>query len=157
MRLSLIYTERKGNLFSWCIKKVLKTKYSHVALQLSDIYGNHVYQASVTGVNHISEKSFLQKNTIVYKKSITINEETYTKIKEFCLQMLGRSYSFLAILGIFVDLCLGVKNKIGKDGARTYICSEFAAHALKIAIPFKSEDIDQLDPKELYALTRSIT
>jgi hypothetical protein len=158
MNVDLIFTHRPRNLASWLIKKLLRTKYSHVAIQIrARDKEPKIYHSSMAGVERLTTQQFLKKNKVVYKKTLNIPVTSIADIVRYCKSMLGRPYGYLTILGIFLEVTFGILNKIGEDGNRTLICSEFAARALKKALPFKASEIHDMTPKELYVLTRSIS
>ncbi len=154
---NILFTKRDGNVFAAGIRLALGTKYNHVAIEICEDGHKEIYQASVFGITETSEYEFLRKNKIVFKKMFEASKDKLAQVRDFCKRMLGKPYSWISIISIFLQLTFKIRNYIAKDGTRTLMCSEFAARALKIVVPFKSDEIDTMDPKELYVLTRSIS
>lgn len=155
----LFTTTKKFNIFAYLIKLILGTKYSHVALRVWDIESNRnlVYHSSIKGVTLMPENKFLNSNKVIHSKTIEINHVSKTEVLNFCEDSINKSYGFLTIIGLLFKRVFGIKNKIGKDGNKTFICSEFLAQILKIVRPVTAQFIsDDIDPKELYVLVRSI-
>jgi len=142
---------KKWKPFSWAIMKVLGVNYSHAYL-VFDVESTEqlvIYQANRSGVICTSFKSFAEHNTIV--ESIEIeSKEKRTKALFFCIDKLGRPYSLLTVISIYLKKKFGINPKYN-DGENAFICSELVARALGI----NADYVDSMDPKELMELLKS--
>jgi uncharacterized protein YycO len=137
------------SIFSWLIKKVLKTKYSHAYVRLHDELTNidMVYQASGPYVNFQNMDDFVKSETIVREYPISVTEETYAKVMSFCEKKVGKPYALRNIFAIFIYHLTGKKIlKSDKDECK-FICSELVAEILEICgILDKKVDLDYFTP-----------
>lgn len=143
---------------SWIIAKILRTKFSHVAVEVFDGEQIHVYEASIFGIRKIAQSYFKNENRVIFSKTLRVEREKIDSVITFCENFLGAPYGFLALIGIFFRLTFKVKTSIGVDGKKSAVCSELVARVLVLAgvLKFKIK-LDFVDPKMLYSMIRSIT
>ena len=140
----LFCTPRSWNPFSALIRWWMGTDYSHAVIKFN-LYGKAVVcEAGLRGVVINNWANFAAKYKIVDAIDIKNNEIAKEAIK-YCIDNLGDDYSYLAILGIALQ-----KELLGKDGEKSFICSELIARALEL----KHENIDQITVSELKNLLR---
>lgn len=136
------------------------TPYSHVYIRLYDNEINKwiVYEASYGYLHAISFDNFKEHNNIFHEFDFDIDIDQYLKVKDFCIDSLQKRYGFLTILGILTKRYLGIK--LGKDGDKTYICSEFGTRILEVTgvLDYKklSKTPDYMTPLDLYKITEKI-
>ena len=143
----IMFTTKPG-IFSWMVRKVLGTKYSHVILDiyLPDVDRNVAYESGAFGINQLNDFD-VKKNVLIHSRSLSVTKEQGTKLRQFCIDNLHRKYGYLTMIGLFFKMCLGIKTKLGNDGNQTFICSEFVIKALKaLNIDFKTTFNKDLDP-----------
>ncbi len=154
----------KWNLIAFLIRKILGTKFSHVivTIQIPRSETSLAYEAGAFGVSALSETEISKRDKILHRKEFEVTEEEAAKMHEFCVSNLHKKYGFLTIIGLYLALCFGILNRIGKDGNKTFICSEFVAKVLKIVksiakvLKIQNVNVDKMTPLELYILMRSI-
>lgn len=140
--------------FSFLIRLIEKTKYSHVYIKLHNRHFNDydIYQASKNMVNHVVEKNFLEENIVVAEYSIPIESALKIEIINLIRYKLGKPYGLATIFGIFFAK-FGLVSDRFYDGSKTYICSELVARVLKDSglLPVDVYlDIDKATPKQMH-------
>lgn len=150
-RLTFIFTYPKEfKLFSWIIKKRIKKNYCHVAVMISagaEINLTDVYQAAHGMVHTMELDYFLSKNNIIKTYHVMGNREGLIETIRFLKKNSGKTYSVLGATACTVELFR--KLKIGLDGNKEFICSEYGMGALET---FLGKDIrpempnDYIDP-----------
>lgn len=157
-------TPKKWNIFSWLIRKIEGTEFSHIYLRLPTgrrLKQDLIYQASNTMVHFVGSKRFEEKNTILKEIEFDIETETYYQLLRFCVEEVGKPYAFLQILGIAWVLlfrCFGIKkrNPFAK-GKGSYVCSELVAAILIEFFGYRiMQDLDLITPKEVYELLTNL-
>lgn len=139
----LLTTKNRFNLFSWFIKKWMKTKFSHAGL-VFDLYGVElVFEATAFfGVRIVTYENFMNNNIIIEVINIA-DEQKAKKAIAYCFRQLGDQYNFMSVLGIaFKD------PKLGVDGENSFQCSELIARAFEL----RYKSLDHIDVKELKEL-----
>jgi len=142
--------------FSWAIRLFEGSKYSHTYVKLYNRHFNDfdIYQASKGMVNHVVEENFLKENTMVAEFSIPIEPKAKLELINLIRYKLGKPYSTLTIIGIFLAK-FGIKSRRFFKGEDSYICSELVARALKESglLPVEVHlDVDKATPKQLYEI-----
>lgn len=128
--------------FSYLIRAVERTKYSHVVMSwyVSSLDRIVYFEATSNGVNFLSKAIFDSKYSTVKDYSFEVN--TLTPLAQYCHDMSGRPYGFKQMIGLaYIRLArlFGVKvDNPFKDGEYSQICLEVAARGL-------SEVKDNLD------------
>lgn len=155
-------TKKKLGIFSWIIRKIECTDYSHTYLRFNNSRGKGlIYQASHTMVNFMGEKVFLEQSEPVKEYEILLTEEQYAEMIDFCIDRCGIPYAALENLGIGIArLCnvVGIKaHNIFGIKRSAYKCSEIVAefleNILKVEIP---EDLDMVSPKQVHAVVEKL-
>lgn len=127
----LIFTYKKMSLFSWLIRKVSKTPYSHVSIYIgNDQVIESAYLSKGVAINQ--NKYFTEKyNHSVYR--VKTSPENIAKVIEFAKSKDSVKYAILqvAFLGMLY-LCGWIKQSILKiDVDKGMTCSEFVATCYK--------------------------
>lgn len=147
---------RKFKLFSWIIRKVEHSEYSHVYIKT---YSNTlerwlIYQASGTAVNFIGQERFYNHNEPIVEYLFQTTDKTKHEFLQLAVDTVGTPYGVKQLVGIgLVRLGklfgLRCKNPF-RDGKATYVCSELAAELLETLLGVDIEqDLDCIGPKEL--------
>jgi len=129
------------------------TDYSHVFISLLDTRTNKdiVYEASHGDIHPIELTNFKKRVIITEEYKFNISEEQAVRILEFCQDSFQKKYGFLTILGIALN------SDAGKDGDKTFICSEFAARILEVAELIDDVyDVEAITPKEINGLIKRL-
>lgn len=163
-RLTILFTKSKKRLplFSWLIRLIWDTEYSHTALVFhSKSYNrNLIYHASSVGLNFSSERVFNDQHEVVYSQEIEVSEEAYRNIIIQSIDLAGLKYGFLQSIGIglaYLASKLGLpKSNPFADGRDKWVCSEWVAKALSEVYPEYKPDLETVSPKEVYTFVKSI-
>lgn len=141
-------------IFSWLIRLIERTPYSHVYIKIYSSDGNYfIYQASGTQVNIVGSKYFEHGAEVVKEYSLPISPEQRRQLLKFVAQECGAPYSSTQILNIACRMLFG-KGFLSNKG---YVCSEIAAIVLKDIYNFKLEkDENILTPKDIDMLLAQV-
>ena len=150
-RLTFLLTEPKEfTFFSWIIKKRIRRNYCHVAVipEIIDESGlKDVYQAAHGLVHAMESEYFFDLNKIVKVYQVKGTHEKLIETLKFLKSNSGKSYSQAG--AIACTFWILRKLKIGLDGNKQFICSEYGMGALE---KFLGKDIrpemanDYVDP-----------
>lgn len=156
-------SKKKFPVFSWAIKAILGTHFSHVYVKF---YSNHhkrwlIYQASGTQVNFMAEEHFNNLNEMTDEFELEITPQSKFDMMCFCIDNAGAPYSIKDVIAIFLnEVCpnfCGFVKKLLNDGKHGYVCSELVGYILQdyanISI---DKDYDLLTPKDIYKLLKDI-
>jgi hypothetical protein len=149
--------------FAWLIMKGYGISYDHVYIKFySDSYDRDIiYQASSTMVNFMSPQIFIKNNEIIKQFEFNLSEETNIKLIQYCIDNAGTPYGIKEVFGL---IWVRINELFGKkilnpfrDGKKTFVCCELAAIILKEFLNIEiKEDLDTINPKELYELIESV-
>ena len=146
-----------GYLFSWGIRLLEGTGYSHVYVRwyVPKLDVNVVYEASGTQVKMINkERVFDHYAEAVEEYSVELSEEEYGRLLGFCLRNAGVSYGGKAAVGVLwpkIGKRLGKKWKNPfRDGDYSWFCNEMIGTMLKESKEIDIEiDLESTGPKTL--------
>jgi hypothetical protein len=150
-------TAKKFNIFSWAIKTMEKTNYSHCYIKFySESFDCWlIYHASHTSIHFLSEENFLKKANVLEEYQITIPEEIKKKLVKNAIRRAGILYGAFQILGMGITRIfkLWFNKKICNpfaDGEATQVCSDLLYYELKDAINFKDFEPEVDGPRKLH-------
>lgn len=145
-----------GYLFSWSIRAVENTEYSHVFIswKSDNLDRELVYEASGTSVHFVGKERFLKKAKIVHSYEIHITEEARKKVIQKAIDYAEAPYGIKQVVGILIvkmARLLGrqIKNPLS-DGTATWVCSELIAdffEELDLALEVDKENATPKDIK----------
>jgi hypothetical protein len=134
--MKIIFTRpNKFKLFSWLVRKIEKSQFSHCAILTTDkeTLTTIVVHADKYRVRPMSFANFAKHNVIV--NSIDLNKRLSPfdalEAKKFFIESYGIGYGFLTILGMLFSRIFKVRN-IFADRKKTMVCSEFIIRAIKL-------------------------
>lgn len=150
-RLTFLFTTPVNfTLFSWIIKKRIGRDYCHVAIvpEIVDESGfKDVYQAAHGLVHAMESEYFYSLNRVVKTYQVNGTHERLVETLKFLKSNSGKYYSQAGAIACTFGLLR--KLKIGFDGNKEFICSEYGMGALE---KFLGKDIrpeianDYVDP-----------
>lgn len=150
-------TPKVFNPFSWLIKKIQKTKFSHVYIRFhSNAYNRDlVYQASGLKVNFISWKKFQEIESIFAEFPIEIDLHSKQLMIQYCLDQVGKDYDTKGIFGIGIVFIYKMFNKHIKNPfankEESFFCSKLAEYILQDFLHQNvGIDPDLVTPKDIY-------
>jgi len=129
------------------------TPYSHVYVKTVDSFTKKemIYEASHGTIHPISLTNFKKSSIICEEFTFVINRHIGKELLSFIQESFQKKYGFLTILGIALN------TNAGKDGDKTFICSEFAARILAEANLIRHVyDIEKITPKQLNGLIKRL-
>lgn len=134
--MKIIFTRpKKFKLFSWIVRKIEKSKFSHCAILTSDneTMISIVVHADKYRVRPMSFSNFAKQNEIIHSIDVTRRLSPFERLeaKRFFINSYGTGYGFLTILGMLFSRIFKIKN-IFADKKKTMVCSEFIIRAIKI-------------------------
>lgn len=156
-KLYIGFSKAKGfKPLSWLIRLFEGTNYSHVYTKFHNNFYDDIdiYQASKGFVNHTLESQFISENEIIAEFYIEINNEEKKHLIKFLRNKLGKPYSVITLIGIFLSR-FGIISKKFYDGDEAYICSELVARVLLEAgkVPW-NYDVDKATPGQLFDICK---
>lgn len=149
--------------FAWLIMRAYSTPYDHVYIRIhSDKYERDlIYQASSIMVNFMSPEVFDASNITINSFKLSISDESYKSLMQFCIDNAGKPYGIKDILGLSwvrINDWLGrtVKNPFN-DGGTTYVCSELVSTILVDFTDIKlNKDTADMTPLDVYNVMLSL-
>lgn len=150
------FTEPVGHwfpIYSWLIKKVQGTRYSHVRMSW---YGSVdrkkiIYEASGSQVHFkgtLSQK--ILKANVVKSYSIRLSKDQYRKMIALCMEYAGVSYGSAQAIGIAMVHLFGLKLNPLSQGRSSQVCSELVGRFLVEVLELDLEiNLDIAGPLEI--------
>ena len=147
----ILSTARKWNFVSFFIKSVLKTDYSHTALEFYDSNTGQymIYESSNGEAHYIELENWMKHNVPVYIYSIEVSNETKYTILHEANKTLQTKYSSLNIILNLTNILFGWSLGFFKDGKNGLICSEAVSILLKYRGIKFNKDYDMVTPKDV--------
>jgi len=154
----ILSTTKKWNFVSFFIKLVLKTKYSHTALEFYDSCTNQymIYEASNGEAHYIELENWLKTNIPIRIYSIEIPKETKFTILREANKTLQTKYSVMNIILNLTNIAFGWSLGFFKDGKKGLICSEAVGLLLKYRGINFNKDYDLVTPKDIESKMESL-
>jgi hypothetical protein len=116
---------------SWAIRAYMGTEYSHVYLRFysESLSRSLIYEAVGKGVRFVGLPIWKQHSEEVKSYDIVVNDESYLKTLQYCVDNAGIEYGYLQNLGVFISDILNL-NKNPLDKGKN--CSEAVAEMLHL-------------------------
>jgi hypothetical protein len=144
-------------LFSWGIRIVEKTDYSHCYTQFENRRHPElplIYQASHDMMNFMSRPIFLDTNKVVEEFVIEVSDEAYDNLMYKAIQLVGKPYGVKQVVGIVLAKLLKLEKNPFQTNKDTYICSEWCGIVLKELGYVIPKDPNLLTPKDVYKVLK---
>jgi len=147
-------------LFSWFIRLLEWTPYSHVYLRWKSgrFEKDLVYQASGTTVHFLMGWRFDKKAETLDSFEIEMSEELHSLLVDKAMNYAGSDYGIKQVFGIAIVKLARLFNKDIKnpfaDGESTWVCSEIVKELIEdlgISIPVHR---DNVTPKDIYNILK---
>lgn len=149
--------------FSWLIRLVDGTEYSHVYIKFhsNSLERDIIYQASGTQVNFVGTKIFESCNKVVIEYPLDIKEETKKRILQQAIDKAGIPYGIkeifgLAIIKLYSLFGKKISNPFGNRDI-TYVCCELVADLLTEQGILSIKDIESITPKDLEVYIKELS
>lgn len=152
-------THRKFNLFSWAIRTVDRTPFSHVycIFKSESLNRNLVYHAARTFLHFLSLSNFEKDNITFYTFDIKVTLEQRKNLMQLCIDKAGISYGIKSVVGIALikllkNFNITISNPFADD-SKTYFCSELVSYLLsKLDLKTNNTDPENDSVKWLYTM-----
>ena len=133
------------------------TEYSHAYIRFiwSGINEEVVTEASHMRLHIEEHTNWLTHNVVIYEKHYDIPHQKFIDLQRFVIHNNFKSYGLLTVLGIFIKKVFK-KSRIGDDGDKTFICSEWVARCFEEIDEQLLEGVNlgYITPKELYEIIK---
>jgi uncharacterized protein YycO len=151
-----------SSLVSWYLRSWfgMNTPFSHVCLKIhSDYYQRTIiYEANGKGIRAEEYNLWKERNQIVFRFPINVSKDRKYKMIQYCIDNLGKEYGQDTIWFHILDNKFGIPTKLGFDGNKKMMCSEFVYEICKDEMNFIyeqlnidiPESIELVHPKGLY-------
>ena len=143
--------------FSWLIRLIEGTKYSHVYLQWNSEFAESTitYHAAGHSVHFLGLNLFKQSVKPIHEFELTISQDQYKELLHYCFENSGTDYGIKQIFGIAIVKIAGLfGKKISNpfsDGDKSQVCSELVGYVLSEILNRELElDLDIAGPKDIF-------
>ena len=153
------FSKPKNNkfpIFSWLIRLIEWTPYSHVYIQWhsDSLERDIIYQASGTMVNFMGSKRFNEHVETLFQYKIKCSSEAKKRVVQKAIDLAGAPYGVKQVFGITL---VKLMRFFGKDivnpfadGSKTWVCSELGMEIitdLGLSVPVQQENATPRDIK----------
>ena len=145
---------RKLPVGSWAIRAYLRTNYSHtyISFYSEKLERELIYEAMGKGTRFVSRGMWNEHNEEVEVFEITLSDDNYKKLLQFCIDCAGSEYGFLQNLGIFIADILNMDTNPFKEGVN---CSEMVGLILESEGYELNKESDLLTPKDINEILKN--
>ena len=146
-------TSWKTAWFSWLIRAVEGTPYSHVRLRFKTRSGlETVYEASGTSVKFIGPLALSEKPVkILDSFEYEITQEEFSKMIDLCVYTADLDYGYTQLFGILLVRLFGLKKNPLSQGRKSQVCSEIVGRFIQEILGFGYElDLDVSGPRDIH-------
>jgi uncharacterized protein YycO len=163
VKIDIIFSTTQS-LVSWYLRSYfgMNTPFSHVCLKIhSDHYQRTIiYEANGKGIRAEEYSLWDQRNKTIFKFPLRVTAQRKYNMIQYCIDNLGKEYGHDTIWYHILDNKFGIPTKLGFDGNKKMMCSEFVYEICKDEINFiyealgyiVPESIELVHPKALYEL-----
>jgi len=149
------FTRPKNKLFpffSWAIRAVEGTSYSHVRLYWTTSWKTGtVYEASGTTVKFKGDLAIKESPVdIMHSYKVELNDIQYRQLLKLCMDNAGVNYGYKQIFGILLVKVFGLKKNPLSQGRKSQVCSEVVGRFLQEILNVgHSLNLDTAGPKDI--------
>jgi len=141
--------------FSWAIRLVERTKYSHVYLRAysEGLDVDLIYQASGAQVNFMGIKNFQNHAVSLVEFEAEITEEKHKAFMKWAIMNSGAKYSLKQPLGILLVKLFNLRNNPFDNGRYAWVCSELVGFVLGSFLDMEiKENLETIGPRGIHDL-----
>ena len=143
---------KKIPIFSYAIRAVQGTEYSHVRLKWKNRSGiDAIYEASGSTVGFIGTLA-QQKHKVKVVKSyeLHLDDSQYRGLIDLCMTYAGVNYGVLQIFGILLTSIFNLDSNPLSNGKYSQVCSELVGRFLEEVMGFNvNVDLDIAGPRQI--------
>lgn len=148
------------NPFSWAIRAVERTSYSHVYIRTTaeSISEDLIYQASGTRINFMGIEAFHSHAKTVVEYEFQISDDSYKAYLKWAVSNCGRPYGLKNIIGILLARIFKLKINPFGDGESRQYCAELAARALNdfIGAKISESEFELCGPRRIHEICQRL-
>jgi hypothetical protein len=145
--------------FSWVVRLIEWTPYSHVRLKWSASWGDPVvYEASGSDVKFLGKLGLDQRPIKVLAEfNFDLTDQQYRKLLHICMANAGVNYGVKQILGIGIARLFRLSRNPFSQGRKSQVCSEVVGRFLEEVLEHDTQlDLDLAGPKDIYEYLRRL-
>lgn len=138
--------------FSWGIRAVENTTYSHVRLRWINSWGAEmVYEASGTTVKFIGPVALEDLHVkVLHSYKLELTDEQYKQLLQLCIENAGVNYGYKQIFGILLVKLFRLKKNPLSEGRKSQVCSEIVGRFLQEVLDIGQDlELDIAGPKAI--------
>lgn len=139
-------------LFSYIIRAVERTPYSHVRLRWVNSVGVPVvYESTAASCRFLGPEAQQQFQAEALKRYILeLNREQYRELVKVCMEKAGTDYGYLQLIGILIARVFRLKSNPLSHGRDKQVCSELVAEIIKRVLKLDTgKDLDIIGPRDI--------
>jgi hypothetical protein len=154
MQIYIEFTRPKSLLkpFSWAIRAIENTKYSHVRIRWINSVGvDIVYEAAGDRVRFLGPLAQEDNKVDVIKSyCLELSRDEYRGLVKVCMENAGVQYGMLQIFGILLVRVFNLKKNPLSQGRKSQVCSEVVGRMLQEVLDIGHElDLDTAGPRDI--------
>lgn len=144
---------KRFRLFSWMVRQIQKTEYSHVRLSWLGAGGSVpvIYEASGSNIKFIGpEAQQYHPVEIIKTYKVNIGRDDYRKLVQLCMTFAGVRYGVKQVIGMALVRVFALDKNPFADGRKSQVCSEVVGHFIENILGHKvGVSLDIAGPKEI--------
>lgn len=144
--------------FSWAIRLVERTPYSHVYIRsrAERLGVDLIYQASGLQVNFMGLEHFKEQAHIVAEFEASLPEEKHDEFMRWAIINSGANYSTKQVLGILLIKLFNLKRNPFSNGRIAWVCSELVGFILSSFFNIKIDEnsLETIGPRGAFDLCK---
>lgn len=136
-------------IFSWLIRLYQRTAFSHtyITFKSSSLDRTLVYEAVAGGIRFVGTQVWQEHAETVREFELSVSDDQYTEILQFCVDNAGKDYAFLQSLGVLIANLFKLKKNPFREGTN---CSEMLSRLLERLDYVVGKPHDLVTPKDIY-------
>lgn len=141
--------------FSWLIRAVEGTKYSHVSLAwvVPNASVKIVVEAGGQKVRFFNYDLWSARNETVHELPMFVTKKEFAALQRWALTLVGTDYGVLQLLGIGLVRLFGLRKNPFANGRKSQVCAELVGQFLQDIIKWDiTIDLEIAGPKDIYQI-----
>lgn len=153
IKILFLRPKSKFPIFSWVIRLVQKTEYSHIGILLEE---ETILDATIAGVEFTDFRKYRKKYEIVKKMPIKNSLVYSNQVYEWAWPYKDAEYSILQNIGLGLRYLKLIKSNPFGSNDRKIVCSELAALFMNKFSGLTIEDSDNYDLVRIYEIVEEL-
>jgi len=154
------FSRPKGFLkpFSWAIRLVERTPYSHVYVRShsESLDVDLIYQASGVQVNFMGLEVFRAHALILSEFEVEVPDDKHKEFMRWAIVNAGTPYSMKQPLGILLIKLFNLERNPLQNGRTAWVCSEIVAFILSTfaGVDFDMRKLETIGPRGIFEICK---